>query len=201
LALLDVLHGLDGPATLVTLGPLTNLARALERDSALVKARVERHLGMFGALAARGTAHRLADFNAWSDPEAAMLVLAAALPSTMVPLDVTRRFALSTARIARLAGANDPLAAWLGTALEFYLEAQRRTHGAEACVVHDVVPLGEALAPGLVSVEARSIEVGLDDGEHRGHTREHPRGAATHVATGLDAARLHGMLDRALGVM
>ena len=48
--LCDVLDTVSRPVTLVTLGPLTNLAAALEKDEALVRRRVARHIGMFGNL-------------------------------------------------------------------------------------------------------------------------------------------------------
>ncbi|MBI4420585.1 MAG: nucleoside hydrolase, partial [Gemmatimonadetes bacterium] len=47
-AVLTALSRATAPVTLVTLGPLTNLALALERDERLARARIARHIGMFG---------------------------------------------------------------------------------------------------------------------------------------------------------
>jgi len=194
--LLDVLQSCSEPVTLVTLGPLTNLAHALEADADLVGARVRRHLGMFGNVSERGNTNRWADFNAWSDPEATDRVLRSGLPTVMVGLDVTRRMTLTAAEVARLAESADPLTAWLAQALRFYVEfhcAQERLQG---CVVNDVLPVGELLAPGLLTLAQLRLDVNLEDGEHRGHTVESPAGAPTQVAVGVDVPTMRGLLGR-----
>ena len=197
LALLRVL-GSTAPVTLLTLGPLTNLAHALDRDGALVKRAVSRHVAMLGAFAERGASDRLADFNAWADPEAADRVLRAGLPTTLVPLDVTRRMALRADHVARLGESSDALARWLGEALRFSVEAHRTARGIDGCVVNDVLALGEVLAPGLLTFAERRILVDLDEGERRGHTREAADGLLLPVATSVDVERILLLLERVL---
>jgi purine nucleosidase len=60
--------------TIITLGPLTNLALALALDKNLV-GRVGRLVAMMGCGNGRGNATRVAEFNAWCDPEATARVL------------------------------------------------------------------------------------------------------------------------------
>lgn len=195
-ALLDVLVSAAQPVTLLTLGPLTNLAHAFDRDAPAVRRAVRRHIAMLGAFAQRGAPERLADFNAWADPEAADSVLSAGLPTTLVPLDVTRRFTLGADHVAAWAAAADPLTRWLGAALRYYVEAHRAARGLDGCVLHDVLTLGEVLAPGLLSLAHRRIGVDLDADERRGHTRERENGVRVQVATGVDVARLRSLLGR-----
>ena len=57
-ALRDARRAAREPVTLVTLGPLTNLAHALQLDPDLVRTRVRKHVMMGGSIAARGTPHR-----------------------------------------------------------------------------------------------------------------------------------------------
>src|SRR6185503_2789158 len=102
-ALIEALSRAEGPVTLVTLGPLTNLAQALEHDEALVRKRVTRHIGMFGTINAVGNTNRFADFNAWCDPEALDRVLRAGLPTEMVGLDVTRQMVFDADEVERFA--------------------------------------------------------------------------------------------------
>ncbi len=197
--LLEVLAAAPARVTLVTLGPLTNLAHALEADPELVRQRVTRHLGMFGNIHERGNTNRWADFNAWSDPEAARVVLRSELPTEMVGLDVTRRMTLTAAEVQRLADSSEPHTAWLGHALRFYVEfhvAQERLHG---CVVNDVLPLGEILSPGLLTLAQLPLDVNLEDGEHRGHTVESPDGVPTQVAVRVDIPRMRELLGRVFG--
>ncbi len=197
-ALLDVLASAPEPVTLLTLGPLTNLAHALDRDGPAARRAVHRHIAMLGAFAERGATERLADFNAWADPEAADRVLEARLPTTLVPLDVTRRFTLAAHQVAGWAASANPLTRWLSAALRYYVEAQRAACGLEGCVVHDVLTLGEVLAPGLLSLSYRRIGVDLDAGERRGHTRERDNGVRVEVATEVDVARMRSLLGRVL---
>jgi len=195
-ALLRALDGCAGPAVLITLGPLTNLALALERGAPLLRRRVTRHFGMFGSLRERGNTNRWADFNAWCDPEAADRVLDAQLGTVMVGLDVTRRMTFAADEVAGLARSADPLVAWLGAALQFYVEFHRSQGRLDGCVVHDVLPVGELLAPGLLTLAQRRIRVDLDEGEHRGHTVEGPGGMPTAVALGVDIPRMRALLAR-----
>jgi inosine-uridine nucleoside N-ribohydrolase len=194
--LVDRLAGCTDPVTLVTLGPLTNLAHALEADAALVRNRVACHLGMFGNLKERGNTNRWADFNAWCDPEAADRVLRAGLGTVMVGLDVTRRMTLSAIEVDRLAGSPEPLVTWLGDALRYYVEFHRSQERFDGCVVNDVLPIGELLDPGLLSLAEVRLRVDLDDGEHRGHTREHPDGELLRVALGVDIDKMKELLHR-----
>ena len=197
--LLDVLAELDDPVTLVTLGPLTNLSYALEADGPLVHSRVRRHLGMFGSLRERGNTNRWADFNSWCDPEATATVLEAALGTEMVGLDVTRRMTFPTSVVERLATSPDAVVAWLAQALQFYVEFHRSQERLDGCVVNDVLPIGELIHAGVLSYQDVELLVDLDDGEHRGHTRERNGGTVTRVALGVDVPRMRVLLERVFG--
>jgi len=199
LVLLDVLSTVRCPITLVTLGPLTNLAHALETDTPLVKAQVEQHIGMFGTVRERGNASRWADFNAWCDPEATDLVLRGGLNTLMVGLDVTRRMTLSAAEVSELARSQDQLLNWLGRALQFSVEVYRSRAQFDGCVLNDVLPIAELIAPGLLTWDTLFVSVDLDDGEHRGHTRVEPTGISTRVATEVDVDLLRGTLGALFG--
>ncbi|GIW52827.1 MAG: nucleoside hydrolase [Gemmatimonadales bacterium] len=194
--LLELLSQQSAPVILITLGPLTNLARAVLRDAKLVKSKIRRHLGMFGNLRERGNTNRWADFNAWADPEAADTVLKAGLPTTMVGLDATRRFTLSRTEVERLARSQDPLVSWLAEALRFYVEFHRRQERLDGCVVNDVLTVGELLSPGLLRTKRVLLEVDLDEGEHRGHTKERDGGSPVDVAIDVDVPRMKTLLRR-----
>jgi inosine-uridine nucleoside N-ribohydrolase len=197
--ILDLLTGIRDSVTLVTLGPLTNLASALAADADLVRRRVARHIGMFGNINERGNTNRWADFNAWCDPEALHQVLQARLPTTMVGLDVTRRMTFSTQEVDRFVACVDPLVSWLGAALRFYVEFHRSQERLDGCVVNDVLPLGELLSPGLLQTRMIPLSVDLDEDEHRGHTRDRSGGALTEVAMEVDIPRMRRLLERVFG--
>jgi len=197
-ALLEVLSSIDQPVTLVTLGPLTNLAHALAADATLVRGRIERHLAVFGSVRDPAIDHRWADFNAWTDPEAAAAVIEAGLETVMIPLDATRRVLLPADFVRRACRAQNPLSAWLGAALRYYVEAHERRYGSDGCFVHDAIPIAELLTPGLLTLAQLSVSVDLADGEHRGRTREDPEGFPTTVALDVDADGVRRILERVL---
>ena len=78
--------------TLVTLGPLTNVAEAFERAPDL-PSRLGRVVLMGGAADAVGNVTPVAEFNVWADPEAARIVFRSGAPIEMVGWDISRRYA------------------------------------------------------------------------------------------------------------
>jgi len=83
-----LLDELEGETTLITLGPLTNVAEALRSDPTLAE-RVPAFVAMAGAVDVPGnTPPGIAEFNVWVDPVAAAEAFGA-LDVTLVPLDAT----------------------------------------------------------------------------------------------------------------
>ncbi len=115
--LLAASHAHAGTLTLVTLGPLTNIARALERDPSMVE-RIPRTVIM-GAVADHiGNITPVAEFNMWADPHAVDVVLRSGLAVEFVGWDISRFYAVVEAAQA------DDLRA-IGTPLaEFCIDIQ-----------------------------------------------------------------------------
>ncbi|MCS7071941.1 MAG: nucleoside hydrolase, partial [Anaerolinea sp.] len=78
--------------TLVTLGPLTNLALALLRAPEIA-GQVGRYVMMGGTSDAIGNVSPVAEYNIWADPEAAQIVFKSGLPIEMVGWDISRKYA------------------------------------------------------------------------------------------------------------
>ena len=192
-ALLEALLREPEPVTLVTLGPLTNLAHALSRDAAAVRARVVSHIAMAGSLHAVGTATPESEFNVWCDPEAADLVLRAGMASRWVGLDVTRRLVLTAAEVERLDGS--ARRRWLRDALRQYVRFHREYEELDGCVINDPLIIAELLQPGIVRFEPVRLSVELTDGVHRGRTREAADGAAILAGVDTDAGAARALLD------
>jgi inosine-uridine nucleoside N-ribohydrolase len=130
--------------TLIALGPLTNVARALEAHPAVL-ARVGRVVAMGGAVRVPGNATATAEFNMHVDPEAAARVLAAGLPVDLVPLDATRQVVLPRARLEEaLARAPRALAerVMAFTARSFGADVAR---GRAGMILHDPLAVGVAI--------------------------------------------------------
>jgi purine nucleosidase len=92
-ALLEAADRYAGSLTLVTLGPLTNVAVALQRDPSLA-GKIARCVVM-GAVADHiGNITPVAEFNMWVDPQAVEVVLASGLPLEFVGWDISRHHAV-----------------------------------------------------------------------------------------------------------
>ena len=139
-----------------------------------------------------------AEFNIHADPIAADRVLAAGLPLTLVPLDVTRRVLLTEedAAAAAAAGADDLVVGLLQAGVE----RQRTQTGLAGMAAHDPLAALLLTEPDVVRTESRAVAVGIA-GEARGACEDAIDGRPPiEVALGVDveSARV-GLLDR-LGV-
>jgi purine nucleosidase len=116
--LLRASHDHSGELTLVTLGPLTNIARALERDPSLPD-RIPRTVVM-GAVADHiGNVTPVAEFNMWADPHAVQTVLDSGLTLEFVGWDISRFHAvIEPGLAAELRSIGTPIA-------EFCIDIQR----------------------------------------------------------------------------
>ncbi len=103
----DVVRKYPGEVTLITLGPLTNIATALNSDSDL--AGKVRGLTMMGGSLSGGNITPAAEFNIYVDPEAARIVFQSGIPITMVGLDVTRKTSLTDEHVKTLEAAKNPV--------------------------------------------------------------------------------------------
>ncbi|WP_210603591.1 nucleoside hydrolase [Brevibacterium oceani] len=132
-----------GRLRVVAVGPLTNLALALEREPALAEL-LDEVFVMGGALDVPGNVTPFAEANFWSDPEAADQVLRSKVSVTVVPLDVTMDHALTSSQVGRMSTSADPLARSLADMLRFYGERHEALLGDAIFALHD--PLTAALA-------------------------------------------------------
>ena len=175
----------DGDTAVVAVGPLTNLALALERDPSWPE-RVPRGVIMGGSLDA-GNVTAAAEFNILADPEAAAIVFEAGFDLTMAGLNLTRQVQMGTPEIERLRASNSPTAILGADALEFYADFSSQVYGIPKSAMHDPCAVLEVARPDLF--ERRELHVAVETtGEHtRGMTlcdlRPNPAPANTKVMT------------------
>ena len=167
----EELRRAPGEVTLITLGPLTNLAVALEREPALPT--LARNLVMMaGSYRSPGNTAPTTEWNVAVDPEAMQAVLSAWAAAEGVGrpvalgLDVTERAKLLPDHLERLhAAAGDPHAnrvlAFIDDALRFYMEFHSRYDGFYGAFIHDALAVASALDPTLLTIEALPVQVEL----------------------------------------
>ena len=167
--ILETADHFAGRLVIVALGPLTNVALALQRDPARL-AQAARLVVMGGAVAVAGNVTPAAEFNIHVDPEAAAAVLASGLPVELVPLDVTRQVVLTRSELASaLARHGGPAARFIEdfTAHGFDFETRR---GDGTMALHDPLAMGVAVDPSLVTLEALHVAVECQGSLTRGMT-------------------------------
>ncbi|MBG9798393.1 nucleoside hydrolase [Brevibacillus laterosporus] len=86
---------------IITMGRLTNLANAVAKDPSLGK-KVKKVIIAGGAIREAGNVTAAAECNFWGDPEAALFVLEAGLPITLVSLDITQPTMFTSSHLAEL---------------------------------------------------------------------------------------------------
>jgi purine nucleosidase len=153
-----------GEITLVTLGPLTNIARALELEPRISK-NVAGVVVMGGAFRIRGNVSDIAEANIFNDPLAAARVLDQDWPLTLVGLDVTTRVVLTHAYLQRLQRANSLLGEFIWRVTRVYEHFHLRRYGMLGIYAHDPAALACALDPTLFLYEECRIEVTVDGPE------------------------------------
>ena len=160
--LVSALEAAQEPTTVVTLGPLTNLAIALAFAPHLVE-RIERIVAMGGAIRSEGNATPAAEFNILVDPEAAAIVVRAGAPVTLVPLDVTMKTVFRGEWADRLRASEDPLERFVGGLASHATTIHREAYGMDGMALHDPLAMAVAIDPSLVS--GRDVWVSVDTGE------------------------------------
>ena len=143
--------------TLVTLGPLTNIAIALARDPSIA-GKIGRCVVMGGAPCCEGNVTPAAEYNIWVDPEAARAVFRSRLKSEMIGWHVSRGDSvLSEAEVAAIEG--------LGTKkARFAMELNSRAREAYHIQTGEV---GLSLADPTAMAIALDRSVGLTWSRHR----------------------------------
>lgn len=165
--ILDTIDRFPAELVLVALGPLTNVALALQRDARRM-ALLRRVVIMGGAVGVPGNVTPAAEFNFYVDPEAAAQVLASGLPIELVPLDVTQSAILPRSVLEqRLAMCPDPLARFITDMTQRGFQFAEEI-GEGGITLHDPVALGIALAPSLTHFESLHVAVECEGALTRG---------------------------------
>ncbi len=196
--IIDAARGRPGEITLVTLGPMTNLAVALDLEPDLPRL-LKRLVFMGGAFRVPGNTTPTTEWNMHCDPEAARQVFIAFGAGPQRPLglglDVTEKARIlpdHIVELARRAGsrpddsialaqgehplvatrsvAANPIVRYVADALRFYMEFHARYDGFYGAFIHDALALAAAIDPGLVRTEAVHVDVDTAGGPADGQT-------------------------------
>lgn len=184
-------HTQSGDVTVVAVGPLTNIALAIERDPSFVD-RVPR-LVIMGGSTDIGNVTAAAEFNIWVDPEAAAVVFESGIPLTMAGLNLTRQVQMGGPEIELLRARGTNTALFAADALEFYSQFSLEEYGVAKSSMHDPCAVLEVVRPDLfghvdmhVSVETQGHHTrGMTLCDHR-HNAQPPNTSVMMSAQGSE---------------
>ena len=172
--------------TLIATAPLTNLALAIQKDSEGM-GKLKEIVIMGGAVRTGGNITPHAEFNIFSDPLAAKIVLESGLPITLVPLDVTHQVSLTPQSMEeRVKPVNNSISKFFIEATGYH-SVTHQFRNMELIHLHDPLAVGVVIDPTLVRKERLSIHVETQEGEHYGKTSEVEEGLKVEVCLGVNA--------------
>lgn len=192
-AMVDLARRYRGGLTVVSLGPLTNVATAIERDAAAMSG-IRDVVVMGGSDDGRGNATPAAEFNFYSDPAAADAVVRSGLPVSLVGLNVTERARLPRGLFYERYDAmpRGDLRSFVGDIARPYFDFCRKESGGDACALYDPLAVAVAIDRDLVKTERMGCEVVASQGLARGAMvvdRSDSARSPIRVATRVDAPR------------
>jgi inosine-uridine nucleoside N-ribohydrolase len=200
--IIDLVRLYPKEVTVIALGPLTAVARALDRDPEL-PALVHRIVCVGGSWHEPGNASPVAEFHFFCDPPAARQVLRCGAPVTLVPLDVTRKMVLAPAELLELPAPESRACRFLRQIVPFAIGATSNLYGVEGFHLKDVLGVAAVALPGALSTRSMVADVetrgeltrGMSVFDARWVTRERPN---VDLADGADLHAVRNYIDRVL---
>ncbi|MDE0719399.1 MAG: nucleoside hydrolase [Dehalococcoidia bacterium] len=178
-----------GEVTVVALGPLTNIAQLLwERPFALEQAK--NIIVMGGAVNAPGNVTPKAEFNIYSDPVAAEVVIASGLPITLVDLAACRQVGISREQAMGLRS-NHPMGRLTLNILQGWF---RKEPSRQRFEFYDPLAMAIALEPAIATVTKVDLDVGLEENESWGETSESGGPGEITLPLEVNSTRFFGLL-------
>jgi purine nucleosidase len=144
--------------TIICLGPLTNIARAFQRDPALPTL-VDQLIISGGSVRCAGNVTPAAEFNMFYDPISARIAFRSPTTKTLIPLDVSEQVKLTLDFVDQLPGESSRAGKLLRKLTPFLFRAYRQHLGQESVYLHDAVTMAAALHPELFETEDMAGDV------------------------------------------
>jgi purine nucleosidase len=154
----DEIRAAPGEVTLLCLGPLTNVARAMARDPDLLTL-VGRVVIMGGSVKCVGNVTACAEFNIYCDPASARTVVRSPTTKTVIPLDATDQVVWSLNLLNQLPDESTRAGKLLRKTLPFLFRSYRQELGLERIDLPDAVAVAAMLQPELFQTVELSGDV------------------------------------------
>jgi inosine-uridine nucleoside N-ribohydrolase len=153
----QIVRKYPGEVTLITLGPLTNVATALTSDNELPG--MIKGVVMMGGSLSGGNITPAAEFNIYVDPEAARVVFQSGIPITMVGLDVTRHTSLTDDHFKTLQAAQNPVSQAAAKIARNAIDHTRSQGFLVGPNMHDSLAVAAFLDPSLLTWKDYYVDI------------------------------------------
>jgi len=200
--IVDRIKSDPGRVTILSLGPLTGIARAMQRDPSIIS-QIDRIVVVGGAVPGEGDITPAAEFNMYFDPASANRVLRSATTKTLLPLEIAQqvRFDLDLLSIlplkyTRAGGILQPM-------LSHMFRSYRQLRGMETIFLKGVIGVAYLLEPELFQCDQHSVAVEEQGTLTRGATivDRRPQAAVSRdleIISGVDAPSVRDLVIRTL---
>ncbi|MBO6718050.1 MAG: nucleoside hydrolase [Rhizobiaceae bacterium] len=194
-----------GTITLCPLGPLTNIALALQKEPAIAR-RIREIVLMGGGFFEGGNTTPAAEFNIYVDPQAADIVFRSGIPITVMPLDVTHKVLTKAARVAAFRNIGNRVGVAVSEMLSFSERFDEAKYGTDGGPLHDPCVIAWLVRPELfkgrdcnVVIETQSeLTLGMTVVDWWGVTKR-PKNA--HVVRDVDDDGFFALLTERLAAL
>ncbi len=156
--ILDTIERHPDEITLVAVGPLTNVARAIIKNPFRMR-KLKEIVIMGGAFRVYGNVSTVAEFNIYADPHAAQVVCDSGIPTLFVPLDVTMQAVLTAPEIDHYAAKDNSTAAFVKDCTDHYVAFHQQRKDVDGCFIHDALAVAAVYRPDLFTMAEARINV------------------------------------------
>ncbi len=165
--IIDTIMANPHEITLVPVGPLTDIAIAIQQEPRIV--RLVKEIVLMGGSFIGGNVTRDAEFNTYADPEAAQIVFSSGAPLVMFPLDCTTKVTLSPETLARYKAFKGKGAELFCSCMDTYMANYQRK-GVGYPAMHDPLCIAYLIDPKPFVYERHEVTVELDERASYGKT-------------------------------
>lgn len=154
----EIRNAPDGDITLCPLGPLTNIAQAMNRAPDIIP-KIREIVLMGGGCFEGGNVTPAAEFNIYVDPHAADVVFRSGALLVVLPLDVTHRCLTTAERIAAFRSLDSNTGTATAEMMDFFERFDESKYGTDGAPLHDPNVIAYLLQPDLYESRLVNIEV------------------------------------------
>jgi inosine-uridine nucleoside N-ribohydrolase len=172
--IIQMVHASPHEITLVPVGPLTNIALALQKDPSIVP--LVKEVILMGGSISGGNVNAAAEANIYNDPEAAQIVFQAGWPLTMVGLDVGDKTLFTRQRLELLGKTHGPVNDFIYGVAKFLVELSEK-FGDTGSPMYDPLAVGVAIDSAIVKAPLMHVDVETRGEFTRGETVANRHGA------------------------